>query len=233
VAFSPSGHRLYVARGKGDIRVLDRVSNTVIGTIELPGAARELRSDFLGSWLLARPEKGDSIWVVDATTGRVAGTVPTRWSADLPAVAGTRTLLVRAGADVRALDLGSKQLTTTGAVAGGADDLWLPLSWLPAEEQQQLAAENADTSAEASDSGAAVPGIFLQVSSSRNPSWANELAGKLKAAGLPASVLPPKSGEDAYRVVLGPYASRDQAEATGKSLGMPSFVITPQDQAPQ
>jgi hypothetical protein len=233
VAFSPSGHRLYVASGKGDIRVLDRVSNTVIGTIELPGPARELRSDFLGSWLLARPEKGDSIWVVDATTGRVAGTVPTRWSADLPAVAGTRTLLVRAGADVRALDLGRKKLTTTGAVAGGADDLWLPLSWLPAEEQQQLAAENADTSAEASDSGAAVPGIFLQVSSSRNPSWANELAGKLKAAGLPASVLPPKSGEDAYRVVLGPYASRDQAEATGKSLGMPSFVITPQDQAPQ
>ncbi len=233
VAFSPSGHRLYVARGEGDIRVLDRVSNTVIGTIRLPAPARELRSDFLGSWLLARPEKGDSVWVVDATTGRVAGTVTTRWSADLPAVAGTRTLLVRAGADVRALDLGSKRLTTTGAVAGGADDLWLPLSWLPAEEQQQLAAESADTSAEASDSGAGVPGIFLQVSSSRNPSWANELAGKLKAAGLPASVLPPKSGEDAYRVVLGPYASRDQAEATGKSLGMPSFVITPQDQAPQ
>jgi cell division septation protein DedD len=71
------------------------------------------------------------------------------------------------------------------------------------------------------------------VSSSRNPSWANELADKLKSAGLPASVLPPKSGEDAYRVVLGPYTSRDQAEATSKSLGMPSFVITPQDQAPQ
>ena len=71
------------------------------------------------------------------------------------------------------------------------------------------------------------------MSSSRNPSWANELAGKLKAAGLPASVLQPKSARGRYRVVLGPYASRDQAEATGKSLGMPSFVITPQDQAPQ
>jgi hypothetical protein len=233
VAFSPSGHRLYIARGKSDIRVIDRFSGAALGEIELPGPARELRSDFLGGWLLARPERGDSVWVVNATAGTVAGTVATRWTADLPAVAGPRTLLVRAGGDVRALDLGGKTLTTAGAVAGGADDLWLPLSWLPVEEQQQLAAEGTDTSAAASDSGAAVPGIFLQVSSSRNPSWANELADKLKSAGLPASVLPPKSGEDAYRVVLGPYASRDQAEATSKSLGMPSFVITPQDQAPQ
>ena len=30
-----------------------------------------------------------------------------------------------------------------------------------------------------------------------------------------------------------PYATREQAEATGKSLGMPSFVITPQDQPAQ
>jgi len=232
VAFSPSGHRLYVARGKGDIQVFDRLSSELIESIDLPGPARDLRSDFFGSWLLGRPERGDSVWIVDATTGKLAGTVSTRWGSDLPSVAGTKTLLVRAGPDVKALDLGSKKLTTTGSVAGGAEDLWLPLSWLPPLEQQQLA-ENTDSTAPAADSGTGVPGIFLQVSSSRNPSWANELAGKLKAAGLPASVLPPKTGEDAYRVVLGPYASRDQAEATGRSLGMPSFVITPQDQAPQ
>jgi len=233
VAFSPSGHRLYVARGKPDIRVMDRFSGAALGSIDLPGPARELRSDFLGSWLLARPERGDSVWIVDPGAGTVSGTVATRWSSDLPAVAGPRTLLVRAGGDVRALDLSSKTLPASGAVAGGAEDLWVPLSWLPVGEQQQLAAESADTGAVTNDSGAAVPGIFLQVSSSRNPSWANELADKLKSAGLPASVLPPKSGEDAYRVVLGPYTSRDQAEATSKSLGMPSFVITPQDQAPQ
>ncbi len=67
------------------------------------------------------------------------------------------------------------------------------------------------------------------MSSSRNPTWAKELADKLRSAGLPASVLPPRPGDEAYRVVLGPYATREQAEATGKSLGMPSFVITPQD----
>ncbi len=235
VAFSPSGHRVYVARGKGDIQVFDRFSNDALESIDLPGPARELRGDLYGAWLLARPEKGDSVWVVDATTNRLAGVVPAKWGIDLPAVAGARTLLVRSGADVRALDLSANGFPVAGTVAGGGADLWLPLAWLPAEEQRQelASAGVADSGATAVDTSAAPPAIYLQVSSSQNPAWADELAGKLKAAGLPASVLPPKTGEEAYRVVLGPYATREQAEATGKSLGMPSFVITPQDQPAQ
>ena len=85
----------------------------------------------------------------------------------------------------------------------------------------------------AADSEAAAPSVYLQVSSSQNPSWANELSEKLRAAGLPASVLPPKRSDEAFRVVLGPYPSRDQAEETGRKIGMPSFVVTAQDEAAQ
>ena len=235
VAFSPSGHRLYVARGEGDIQTFDRFSGEALESISLPGPARELRGDTYGAWLLARPERGDSAWVVDAATGRLAGAVAAKWAVDLPAVAGGRALLIRSGADVRALDLTAKGFPVTGTVAGGADDLWLPLAWLPPEEErQELASAGApDSGGTTPDSSGAPSAIYLQVSSSRNPAWADELAGKLKAAGLPASVLAPKSGEEAYRVVLGPYATREQAEATGKGLGMPSFVITPQDQPAQ
>ncbi len=226
VTFSPSGHRLYVARQRGDIRVLDRLSGETLETIELPGAARELRMHFYGHWLLARPERGDSVWVVDLSSDRLAGTVPARWSDDLPVVAGERTLLVRARDDVRALDLAAEGFPVTGEVDGGADDAWLPLAWLPAgEERDDLAADSA-----AADSAAAGATVYLQVSSSRNPEWAQELTAKLKSAGLPASVLAPKRGEDAYRVVIGPYATREQAEATGRTLGMPSFVISTEEQ---
>jgi cell division protein FtsN len=111
-------------------------------------------------------------------------------------------------------------------VDGGAEDFWLPLAWLPAgEDREEQAADSA-----AADSAAAGATVFLQVSSSRNPEWAQELTGKLKSAGLPASVLPPKRGEEAYRVVIGPYATREQAEATGRTLGMPSFVISTEEQ---
>jgi hypothetical protein len=226
VAFSPSGHRLYVALQRGDIRVLDRLSGEALETIELPGSARELRMHFYGQWLLARPETGDSVWVVDLTTNQVAGTVPSRWASDLPVVAGERTLLVRAGGDVRARDLGAAGFPVTGEVDGGADDAWLPLAWLPAGEERPD--EPADTAA--ADTSAAGASVYLQVSSSRNPEWAQELTAKLKGAGLPASVLPPKRGEEAYRVVIGPYATREQAEATGRTLGMPSFVISTEEQ---
>jgi hypothetical protein len=229
VAFSPSGHRLYVARGKNKIAVLDRFSGDQIDTIDLPGDARELRTDFLGGWLLARPVLGDSVWIVDIGEGQLAGTVATRWSADLPAVAGLRTLLVRAGSNVRALDLSAKGFPVTGTIEGGADDEWLPLGWLPPSEQEAAVAA-ADSAAVDSAAAAGASAIYLQVSSSQNSSWAQELADKLKAAGLPASVLPSKKADEGYRVVLGPYATREQAEATGKGLGMPSFVITPQDQ---
>jgi cell division protein FtsN len=113
----------------------------------------------------------------------------------------------------------------TGEVDGGADDSWLPLAWLPAGEE---GAEQPDTAA--ADTTAAGATVYLQVSSSRNPEWAQELTAKLKGAGLPASVLPPKRGEEAYRVVIGPYATREQAEATGRTLGMPSFVISTEEQ---
>ena len=71
------------------------------------------------------------------------------------------------------------------------------------------------------------------MSSSQNPNWANELSDKLRAAGLPASVLTPKRSQEPFRVVLGPYATREQAEETGRKLGMPSFIVTAQDQSAQ
>ncbi|MGH7630993.1 MAG: SPOR domain-containing protein [Gemmatimonadales bacterium] len=226
VAFSPSGHRLYVARKRDDILVLDRLSGETLESIDLPGAARELRMHFYGHWLLVRPGQGDSVWVVNLSTDKLAGTVPTPWSRDLPVVAGERTLLVRAGGDVRALDLSAEGFPVTGEVDGGGDDAWLPLAWLPrGEERAEQAADSA-----AADSAAAGANVYLQVSSSRNPEWAEELTAKLKSAGLPASVLAPKRGEEAYRVVIGPYATREQAEATGRTLGMPSFVISTEEQ---
>jgi len=73
------------------------------------------------------------------------------------------------------------------------------------------------------------PGVYLQVSSSQNPTWASELAEKLRGAGLPASVLPPARSDEAHRVVLGPYATREQAEETGRRIGMPSFIVSTQN----
>ena len=230
VMFSPSGHRLYVARAAAPLLMLDRWDGTQLREIALPGPARELRGDMYGRWLLVRPEQGDSVWVVDVGTGQYLGSTTARWTDDLPAIVPPRTLLVRRGADLAALDLSAPGFTELGRIERGAADFWLPIAWQPAQDTE-LPFQADSAALAAADTGPARPSVYLQVSSSQNPVWANELSAKLGAAGLPASVLAPRRSEEVYRVVLGPYATREQAEATGRKIGMPSFIVTAQEQS--
>jgi hypothetical protein len=227
VMFSPSGHRLYVARASDGLLVLDRTSGTELFQIDLPGPATGLRGDLFGQWILVRPASGDSAWVVDVGKGGLVGTVDVEWDGDLPAVVSPNTLLTRDAKDVVAIDLGASGFPERGRVEGGAGDTWLTMSWAPPQEEGIPAA--ADSATLAADSVSSAAAVYLQVSSSQNPAWAEELSQKLKTAGLPAGVLKPARSDEAYRVVLGPYATREQAEETGRGIGMPSFVVTTQD----
>ena len=244
LVFSPSGHRLYAAGSGRELLVIDRFGHSVLKRIVLPGTAAALRVDFFGNWLLARAAAGDSVWIVDLDAERVVGTVSTPWDRDLPAVAAPRTLVARRDKDVVALDLASPALPETGRVNGGAHDIWVAVSWAPApiENASEATTDTArvvaaprpaspDSAARAADStkpapSAATPLLYLQVSSSRNPTWADDLASRLRAAGLQPTVLKPAGADETYRVLLGPFRTRDEAEETSRRLGMPSFVIT-------
>ncbi|MEZ0335446.1 MAG: hypothetical protein ACAI18_15685, partial [Gemmatimonadales bacterium] len=203
VLFSPSGHRIYVARDDSGLLVLDRFSGDELFETDLPGPARALRADPYGQWLLVRPAAGDSAWVVDVGSGRFMGAAKVEWDDDLPAVVPPGTLLTRRGRDVVALDLGAKNFPERGSLDDGAADTWLALAWHPAQEAGPEEEADSALLAVDADSGKGAASVFLQVSSSQNPSWANELSQRLKAAGLPASVLEPRRSDEAYRVVLG------------------------------
>jgi hypothetical protein len=229
VMFSPSGHRIYVARASDGLLVLDRVSGQELEEIDLPGPAVGLSGDLFGQWVLVRPASGDSAWVVDVGKGGFVGTVDVEWDEDLPAVVSPNTLLTRRGKDVVAVDLAGEGFPVRGKVAGAAGDTWLPLTWHPPQEEGVPVNADSAALAAAADSAGQAASVYLQVSSSQNPVWAEELSQKLRAAGLPAAVLKPARSDEAYRVVLGPYATREQAEETGRRIGMPSFVVTTQD----
>ena len=234
VVFSPSGHRIYVADDEGRLQVINRYTEEVVDRIRLPGRAGDLRPDPFGRWLLVRDPAADSIWVVDLANDKYVGAIQAEWREDLPTITNLQILLIKRGTNVLALDLTRAGWPAVGTVPGGAKDLWLPLAWTPEtgtanpEVAETTAVAPGDTAGAAK---AAPEGVYLQVSSSQNPEWAGELARQLKDAGLPASVLRPKSPDDGYRVVLGPYASREEAEATGKKLGRPFFIYQP-DQSP-
>src|SRR5207245_2739082 len=63
LAFSPSGHRIYVAlRGGLGLAVIDRYAHEELDGIALPSAAATIRIDPLGPWLLAPPPPQATRW---------------------------------------------------------------------------------------------------------------------------------------------------------------------------
>jgi hypothetical protein len=232
--FSPSGHRLYVAGDDRAILVFDRYSLDRLDRIDLPGVPGGLRIDGSGRWLLARPNRGDSAWVIDLATGRYLVTAESEWDRDLPAVAGAATLLVRRDGDAVAIELGQSNLPETGRVDGDGAEAWLVTTWVPRERMARVAAAaesllvRQDSLLVVDSQTVAVPvdRLFLQVSSSQNPEWSRELARQLAAGGYPAQVLDPTTPDDGFRVVIGPYQTREAAEEVGRRLGRPYFILT-------
>jgi hypothetical protein len=230
VLFSPSGHRLYVARRKEGIVALNRYTGEKVADIELPGPAGALRNDPFGRWLLVHPPTADSVYVVDLGTAKTVRALATEWSQDLPTVTNQQVLLTKLKQDIFAYDLLKKDTVAAGKNVDGGKDFWLSLAWAPGSPTTVPSAES--TSVAATTDTTVKAKVFLQVSSSQNPAWADELAKQLSGAGLPASVLAPHTADEGYRVVLGPYASREEAEASGKKLGRPFFIYQPPPNSP-
>ncbi len=235
LAVAPAEHRIYAADGGGVLTVLNRFERKVAARIRLPSRAAELRLDPMGRILLVRPARGDSLWVVDLVHNQMRATLPGSWREDLPSVAPDGSILLVQERDVVALAADS--LVVTGRVEGGAADHWFAAAWDPRRAALELV----------SDIGTSPPAqpaqqeVFVQVSSTSNQLWAQDLARGLRQAGMEALVLPPSLEEERYRVVLGPYRTREEAEAIGRKLGRAFWIFVrerptapplPQDEAP-
>lgn len=247
LAITPSGDRVFLLAGAEGrtISVIDRYQDRVTHEIELPATASALRMDPLGRYLLAAREGVDSTWVIAVGTGKVLGAVRTTWRGDLPLVAADGAVALAQGADVVWVDGETLRPVTT--VRGGASDFWFAFRWTgfrprdPALDQpvsfgsgtQSTTAQAppADTVPAASDSAAPAPapaatGWTVSFAALLSEERARDLAGRIQesAGRAPRVVTSQRDGATIYRVVLGPYPTKDDAERAGRESGQSYWV---------
>jgi hypothetical protein len=240
LAATPSGDRVFVVtKGDSAIHIVDRYREAVTGEIALHHHVAELRMDPLGRYLLARPEGVDSTIVIALGTNRVVGTLATDWRADLPFIAPDGGIAVAQGADVYVVD--GEQLRSQARVRGGAADFWFPFRWTGFRpraatlDQPVQFATGSDSARAAQDSSAVrqdstAPAPVVQDTAPKRPAgWtvsfaallvpdkARELAAQIHVGNESARVITAmREGSTIYRVVLGPYATREEAERIGR-----------------
>jgi len=259
---TPSGDRVFVATERSrDIAILDRYTGEQSEVIRLPGPMRDLRIDPLGRLLLARPDTGDSVWVIDVGTNRLVTTLPTPWRHDLPNVAPDGAVATAVGRDVHFTVPGHERPRII--VRDGAQEIWHFVFWngfrprapgldlpvvfpidtlyyaepfsdslrapipapadtmTPARPQQVVPA---DTTLLRAPAVATVWSV--QVAAVLSEDRAREIARTIRVDGVqPRVVVATVDGTRVYRVVMGPFSSRAEADRIGQQSGRDYWVF--------
>jgi hypothetical protein len=250
---TPSGDRIYAAMRKlPEVAVIDRYSEKVIARVTVPLPPSQLRMDPLGRYLLAKHPTADSVFVVAVGTNRLIETLASRWTSDLPAFASDGKLVLNRDPDVVFVEPETGAVTAT--VKMGAQDFWYffgwngfrpraqgldqPVTFELGDSARDSAALKADTARKdtvvpapkrdttpASTPAANAQQFTVSFAALLREASARELAGKIEVNGVHPRVVPTtRGGSTIYRVVLGPFASREEADRTGKQSGRSFWV---------
>lgn len=246
IATTPSGDRFYVVTDSSrTLYVVDRYHDRIGARLELPGQPRALRVDPFGRYLLVRAARGDSAWIVGIGSDRVLGTVHSRWLGDLPFVAPDGAIGAAQGSDVVFVDAATGR--ELQRVSDGASDFWYAFVWnglrAPAVALEPPATfpSDSDTTAKppvpapAETTAAhpspvvdsAISGFTISFAALLDQAKARDQASKITVQGQTARVVTSvTSGTAIYRVVLGPFRTRAEADAVGRASGL-SYVVYP------
>lgn len=247
LAPTPSGDRIYIATmADSSLSVVDRYSGSVQSGVTLPAPPLDLRMDALGRYLLAEFPKGDSAWVIEIGNNRLVGAVPTKWDTDLPAITPEGQLATLSGKDVILIDP-AKLAAKSTITGGGKDfwyffawDGFKPRAQgldQPVTFPSDSVADSTTASSTASSTtptnpapdttrrppavtppAPATAGFMVSFAALLSEDKAQQMASTIKVGPNTAHVVSTSTaGSPIYRVVLGPFATREEADRVGRS----------------
>jgi hypothetical protein len=255
---TPSGDRVYaLTKDAKGVRVYDRYRERVASTIALPGTPSDLRMDPVGRYLLVRAATTDSAWVIAIGNDSLVGAIQTTWRSDLPLVGLDGSILAAVGRDVSVIDrvtLRETRRVPQGAADFWYPFQWAgfrplqegapgPVAGDSARRDSTLAnadtsVANAASSASAGDSSVAThpdsaarptSGYVVSFAALLSEARAREPAEQIRVDGEKPRVQPtPRDGSTIYRVILGPYPTREHADRVGRASGQPYWVYEAQ-----
>ena len=243
IAATPSGDRLFVALDGDDaLRVVDRFEERETGSIALPGVAQALRMDPLGRSLLVRG-RGDSVFVVSLATDKTLGVVRSGWRGDLPLVLADGAIATTRGEDV--VIVHPATLGDMRTVTGGARQFWYTLRWngfrpraagldepvkfrtsAPRDSMDELIGADSVSPPIDTTVPSAPRSYTLAFASVPDEREARTIAARVRVDGQAPRITPAEvNGRTLYRVVMGPFASRTDAERLGKASGQSYWIF--------
>ena len=232
--------------GRNEIAVIDRYSQSVVKVIDLPRPALDLRMDPLGQFLIARIEGGDPLLIAIATNepvGTVQGSwrndLPVFASGSAIATArGGDVVLVDANGlrDIRTIAGGAADFWYFFAWNGfrpRAADLDRPVTFdtpvtsSPLPDSLVLGGDSIrqPTVRDGAPSVIAQPGVnppaparyMVSFAAVLSEARATEVASGISVNGVrPRVAATPSGSTTIYRVVLGPYTTREEADRVGR-----------------
>ena len=224
-------------------RYVDRVSETVVlpgpaGELRMDPLGQNILAKPAGG--------GDSAWVIGIGSDKVNGTVRTEWRVDLPGFAPGGTIATVRGSDVVFVDadtFADKSTASGGAADFWYFMTWNGFRPRPADLDRPVTFETPDTGARADSSAPppadttfspplrdaspsmvepprppnASPGYMVSFAAVLTEQKANETAAGISVNGVRPRVIASPSGSTViYRVVLGPYQTREEADRIGR-----------------
>lgn len=239
IAATPSGDRLFVARADdATLRIVDRFEEGVSGKIRLPGPVRALRMDALGRVLLARGP-ADSVYVVSLASDAMIGVVRSAWRGDLPLVLPDAGVAYARGNDV--VFAHPATLADMRVVENGADQFWHTVRWngfrpraagldQPVQFRTSAPRDSADlaedTSRATSTDTTVAASFTVSFAAVLDEAQAKAVAARIRVDGQsPRITATDRAGKVVFRVVLGPYATRAEAERVGRASGQSYWIF--------